>query len=162
MNAEEKVYKVLDDLGIDYEVIHHPPVYTIDEMDALNIFGEGEVCKNLFLKDSKGKRHFIVTISKDKKVDLKSLKMQLNCSGLSFASEDRLNRYLKLQKGEVTPLGILNDVDASVEVAFDQDLVGRSKLGVHPNNNAITIWISYDDLKKVIENHGNKVSLVCI
>ena len=69
----------------------------------------GEVCKNLFLRDSAGKRHFLVTIPNDKKAPLKILQQKLGTSRLSFASETRLARYLKLHKGEVTPFGILND-----------------------------------------------------
>ena len=37
MTQQEKVYKALDDLGIEYKVIHHQEVHTIEEMDALGI-----------------------------------------------------------------------------------------------------------------------------
>ncbi|GAB6180919.1 hypothetical protein JCM14036_22380 [Desulfotomaculum defluvii] len=81
---------------------------------------------------------------------------------MSFASEGRLFKYLHLHKGEVTPLGIINDNEAFVEVVFDNDLVGKNKLGVHPNVNTATVWISFDDLKKIIEQNGNKIYFVTI
>ncbi|MBV7274275.1 prolyl-tRNA synthetase associated domain-containing protein [Clostridiaceae bacterium UIB06] len=162
MNAQEKVFEKLNELNIKYEVVNHPAVFTIEEMDNLGITFQGDVCKNLFLRDEKGKRHFLVVLDKDKKADLKNIQKQLGSTRLSFASAERLDKYLKLQKGEVTPLGVINDINASVEVAFDNDLLGRTKLGVHPNDNTATVWISFEDLIKVVEQNGNKITYVTI
>lgn len=162
MNPQEKVFEMLKALGIEYQIMNHPAVFTIEEMDNLNITQYGDVCKNLFLRDAKGKRHFLVVLNKDKKADLKSIQKQLGCTRLSFASEERLFKYLHLQKGEVTPLAIINDPDAFVEVVLDKDLAGRNKLGVHPNDNTATVWITFDALKKVIEQNGNMIHFVTI
>ncbi|MBI6871285.1 prolyl-tRNA synthetase associated domain-containing protein [Clostridium aciditolerans] len=162
MSAQEKVFEKLNELNIKYEVMNHPAVFTIEEMDALNITEQGDVCKNLFLRDEKGKRHFLVVLDKDKKADLKDIQKQLGSTRLSFASAERLDKYLKLQKGEVTPLGVINDEEGSVEVVFDNDLIGKTKLGVHPNDNTATVWISFEDLKKVIDHNGNKIKYLNI
>ena len=152
----------LDSLEIDYEVTNHPAVFTIEEIDQLNLSQYGHVCKNLFLRDAKGKRHFLVVLCKDKKADLINLQEQLGCSRLSFASEERLSKYLRLKKGEVTPLGIINDESRSVEVVFDSELADKPKLGVHPNDNTATVWLSFDALKKIMEHRGNAVRYVAI
>jgi Ala-tRNA(Pro) deacylase len=162
MSAQEKVFEKLNELNVKYEVMNHPAVFTIEEMDALNITEQGDVCKNLFLRDEKGKRHFLVVLDKDKKADLKDIQKQLGSTRLSFASAERLDKYLKLQKGEVTPLGVINDEEGSVEVVFDNDLIGKTKLGVHPNDNTATVWISFEDLKKVIDHNGNKIKYLNI
>ncbi len=162
MRAQEKVFERLDSLGIQYQVMNHPAVYTIEEMDNLGISEHGDVCKNLFLRDAKGTRHFLVVLLKDKKADIKNIQKQLGCTNLSFASEERLSKHLQLQKGEVTPLGIINDASGTVELVLDKDLKGREKLGVHPNDNTATVWISFDDLKKVIDHNGNKIHYVTI
>lgn len=162
MNQQEKVFERLNALDIEYQITNHPAVFTIEDMDNLNISQYGDVCKNLFLRDAKGTRHFLVVLDKDKKADLKSIQRQLGCTNLSFASEERLYKYLQLQKGEVTPLGIINDQDGIVEVVLDNDLAGKNRLGVHPNDNTATIWISFDALKKVIEKNGNKIHFVTI
>lgn len=162
MSAQEKVFEKLNELNIKYEVMNHPAVFTIEEMDALNITEQGDVCKNLFLRDEKGKRHFLVVLDKDKKADLKDIQKQLGSTRLSFASAERLDKYLKLQKGEVTPLGVINDEEGSVEVVFDNDLIGKTKLGVHPNDNTATVWISFEDLKKVVDHNGNKIKYLNI
>lgn len=162
MSAKEKVFEKLNELNLKYEVMNHPAVFTIEEMDALSITEQGDVCKNLFLRDEKGKRHFLVVLDKDKKADLKDIQKQLGSTRLSFASAERLDKYLKLQKGEVTPLGVINDEEGSVEVVFDNDLIGKTKLGVHPNDNTATVWISFEDLKKVIDHNGNKIKYLNI
>ena len=158
MTEREKVLQKLDDMKVTYEFQEHPAVYTIEEMENLGI-SEG-VVKNLFLRDSKGKRHFLVVLPKDKQADMKSIGAQLGCSRLSFASEERLGRYLKLLKGAVSPLGILNDADKCVEVVFDKDLLGETRLGVHPNDNTATVWISFADLQDIIKRNGNTIYFI--
>lgn len=157
MDERQKVYERLKELGISYEVTEHPAVYTIEEMEQLGVTLKGDVCKNLFLRDYKGRRHFLVVLLKDKTADLKHLRQELDSTPLSFASPERLEKYLGLHKGEVTPLGVLNDTQAQVEVVFDKDLVNRPRLGVHPNDNTATVWISFEDLKRVVEENGNTI-----
>ncbi|MGS0763827.1 prolyl-tRNA synthetase associated domain-containing protein [Syntrophomonas curvata] len=161
-NQKEKVFKILNALNIEYQSINHPAVFTAEEGLNLNISQYGDMCKSLFLSDAQGKRHFLVVLYQDKKADLKSIQKQLGCTRLSFASEERLFKYLHLQKGEVTPLGIINDPDAFVEVVLDKDLAGKNKLGVHPNDNTATVWISFDALKKIIGQNGNMLHFVTI
>ena len=162
MSAKEEVFERLKELNINYEVMNHSAVYTIEEMDDLGITAQGNVCKNLFLRDEKGKRHFLVVLDKDKKVDLKSIQKQLGSTKLSFASAERLEKYLKLQKSEVTPFGVINDKDCAVEVAFDKMLQGKTRLGVHPNDNTATVWIAFEDIKKVVGLNGNKMKYLTI
>ena len=118
MTEREKVFARLEELGIPCEVTEHPAVFTIDEMDSLGITAKGEVCKNLFLRDAKGKRHFLVVVPGETRADLRALAEQLESSKLSFASAERLEKYLGLRQGEVTPLGVLNDADAAVELSL--------------------------------------------
>ena len=162
MDKQQKVFEKLDELKIKYEVMNHPAVYTIEQMDELGITKLDDVCKNLFLRDYKGKRHFIVVLDKDKQADLKKMRDQLGTTALSFASEERLQKYLQLSKGAVTPFGIINDTNCAVEVVFDKDLIGKKSLGFHPNENTATVWVSFDDIKEVIQQNGNKIAYVTV
>ena len=162
MCRKEKVLKRLDKLNINYEIIEHPPVYTIEDMVNLNLEKKGEIVKNLFLKNSNGKSHYLVVLRGDKKADLKAIKNQINSSTLSFASEDRLMKHLGLLKGAVTPLGLINDEDSSVKVVIDQDLKYQKLIGVHPNVNTATIWVTYEDLEKFIKENNNEIFYVNI
>jgi len=158
MTERQKALQKLDEMNVVYEIKEHPAVYTIEEMDNLGI--SVDVVKNLFLRDSSGKRHFLVTLPKDKQADLKSIGEKLGSSRLSFASEDRLGRYLKLTKGSVTPLGILNDAECGVEVVFDKSLANKQRVGVHPNDNTATVWMSFDSLHNIVKRNGNTVHFI--
>ena len=160
MLTKEEVYTKLEELGVAFDKMEHEPVYTIDEMKLIEGMNIEDVCKNLFIRDEKGKRHFLVVIREDKRADLKALREQIGSTRLSFASEDRLMKHMGLTKGAVTPLGLLNDESKSVEVIFDQDLKGRERLGFHPCDNTATVWISFDNIKNVIESRGNSLKFV--
>lgn len=160
MDKQQQVLDALQELNITYELVRHPAVYTIEEMDALTLPHKECVAKNLFLRDAKGKRHFLVVLEQSKTADLKHLRQALGSTPLSFASEERLMNHLSLTKGSVTPLGVLNDPEHAVEVVFDSDLIGSTCIGVHPNDNTATVFLSYNDLCRVIERCGNAVSTV--
>ena len=101
---KQRVYDALNKLGIKYEVVEHEPVHTMEDMDRLGLPEKGTLCKNLFLRDAKGKRHFLITCDENAKVDLKSLGRQLGAGNLSFASEERLEKYLGLSILGTIPL----------------------------------------------------------
>ncbi len=162
LEKRQKVYDYLKQYGVKYAVTEHPAVFSIDEIKALGINLKGNICKNLFLRDSAGKRHFLVTMPNDKSAPLKVLQQKLGTSRLSFASQERLAKYLNLAQGEVTPFGILNDDGCEVELVFDSALEGNPCLGVHPNDNTATVWISFDDLCRSVEVHGNRIHLVAL
>ncbi len=162
MQAREAVYAHLERMGVKYQVSEHPAVYTIEEMEKLGLGELGGIVKNLFLRDAKGKRHFLVLMRQDKKVDLKGLQSLIGSTPLRFASEERLEKHLGLGKGAVSPLGIINDAEKAVEVVIDRDLTSFGRLGVHPNDNTATVWISPADLEKVIDERGNPVQYLDI
>lgn len=159
-SIRQVVFDYLSDMNINYEIIDHPAVYTIEEMDSLHIDDNNQVVKNLFLRDDKKKRYFLIALQKDKQVNLKELKMKLNSRPLSFASESALHEILGLNKGAVTPFGILNDKNCKVEVVLDNDIRYFQRIGIHPNDNTATVWIKTEDLEAVIRKHGNAFSYV--
>ena len=159
-SIRQVVFEYLSDMNINYEIIEHSPVYTIEDMESINIDVNNQVVKNLFLRDDKKKRYFLIVLQKDKQVNLKELKMKLNSRPLSFASESALNEILGLNKGAVTPFGILNDKNCKVEVVLDKDIRCFQRIGIHPNDNTATVWIKTEDLEEVIRKHGNKFSYI--
>ena len=149
-DQKKRVYDALARLKIKYEVVEHEPVHTMEDMDRLGLPEKGTLCKNLFLRDSKGKRHFLVTCDEKKQVDLKSLGKQLGGGNLSFASEERLEKYLGLKQGSVSPFGLMNDTDHAVEFFIDKDLSRCKSLGIHPLENTATVFLSFKDLDKFL------------
>ena len=158
--GKQEIYDLLASKGIPYEVLEHQAVYTMEDMDKAGITAKGGVCKNLFLRDAKGKNHFLVTIPEERRVDLKVLAEKLDSTKLSFASAERLSSYLGVAQGCVSPFGVLNDESRSVTVVFDQSLQSSQAVGIHPNDNTASVWLDFKSLRRVIEEHGNPVKII--
>lgn len=159
----EEVLDKLKKLNIEYKEIKHPPVFTIDEMNALeNIFEEAKICKNLFVRDQKGKKHFLIVLPEEKRAPLSEIAGKIGSTKLSFASEERLMKFLKLTPGAVTPLAVINDEQSEVEIIIDEDLNKEKLLGVHPCVNTSTVLIKPSDLEKYIKQLNNKVRYINI
>ena len=159
MFGKQEIKAFLEEKKIPFTWVEHKAVYTIDEMEELGLESMDEIAKNLFLRDQKGKRHFLVVIKGEKQVNLKELGEKLG-TRLSFASEERLEKYMGLKKGSVTPLGVLNDENRAVEVFFDEDFCKLEKIGVHPNENTASVYLSPDDLLNIVREHGNALEIV--
>lgn len=161
-DKEKQVYSILDKLDIPYTIYEHVPVFTIEEAMELDISTSAEHCKNLFVRNRKGDEHFLVILDERKKVDLKEMAKCINSTSLSFASEERLLKFLGLTPGSVTPFGLINDVKKHVTVLIDKDLDQAKNICFHPNVNTATIEISFEDFNKYLRWCGNKVLCVQI
>ena len=161
---KEEVLNKLNSLGIEFKEIAHDAVYTIEEMDALgeDYFEGAKICKNLFLRDQKGKRHFLVVLPEEKRAPLDIIAEKIGSTRLSFASNERLMKYLKLEPGSVTPLAVINDELNEVEVFIDEELKNENMLGVHPCVNTATVLIKPEDVEKFINSCGNKLKYINI
>ena len=156
----EAMLRALDAAGIPYRMVEHEAVHTVQAMERLHLDDGDTIPKNLFLRDARGRRHFLLVAGKDCAVDLRALRALLGTSALSFASEERLARFLKLEKGAVTPLGVLNDEERAVQVLFVAGLTEKPVLDVHPGDNRATVFLAFADLEALIRAHGNRVSFV--
>lgn len=159
----ETVLNKLQELNIEYKEVNHVPVFTIEDMDNLgNIFEDAKICKNLFVRDQKGKRHFLIVMPEEKRAPLNEIATKIGSTKLSFASSERLMKYLKLTPGSVTPLAIINDEEKAVEVIFDEDLKNEKLLGVHPCINTSTILITPSNLEMYVKELNNKFKYIKI
>lgn len=156
-SGEAAVYEVLDRLGIAYTRHEHPAVFTVEEAEKHWRGIEGAHLKNLFLRNKKGNRHYLVIAPTSKTVDLRRLNEQLREDRLSFGSPERLKRLLGLEPGSVSPFGLINDRGKEVVVVVDEDLRGASRVNFHPNINTVTIGLSVEDFEKFLSWTGNPV-----
>lgn len=157
---EAKVYEVLDELGISYRRHEHPPVFTVEEAEEHWTEITGAHCKNLFLRNKKGNRHYLVILEAAKVADLKSLNKLLGEDRLSFASEKRLMTYLGLETGAVSAFGLINDTENHVKVVIDEDLKKSEGVNFHPNVNTATVGISFPDFEKFLSWSGNTIRFI--
>ncbi|MBQ4339676.1 MAG: prolyl-tRNA synthetase associated domain-containing protein [Firmicutes bacterium] len=159
MYGKQEIYDLLNEKKIEYEAVEHIAVYTIEEMMALDLPNEDIIAKNLFLRDDKKKNYYLLTVREDKRVNLKELRSILGSRPLSFASENDLQKYLGLQRGAVTPLGVLNDSEHAVKVYIDKEFEDRS-LGIHPNDNTASIWLETKVLAALLKEAGAEVEYI--
>lgn len=155
--GKQKILALLTERGIAFDMLEHPAVYTIEEMAQAGITEKGTVCKNLFLRNAKGNVHYLVTVPEERRIDLHALAGKLGSTRLSFASPERLSKYLGVAQGSVSPFGILNDASKSVILVFDKSLQGDPAVGVHPNDNTATLWLGFAALCGILAEHGNEI-----
>jgi Ala-tRNA(Pro) deacylase len=133
------------------------------ELGNINLPYPEADAKNLFVRDDKKRKYYLITVRGDKRIDLKEFRKANNTRPLTFASEEDLFSILKLTPGSVTPLGILNDDERRIEFYLDASfLENDSLIGVHPNDNTATIWLKSKDLISIIKEYGSSVHVVRI
>ena len=153
----ENVFELLKELDIVYDVYKHQAVFTVEEARECNIEQEFGETKNLFLRNRKGDKHYLVTVEASKKVDLKTLTKELGEDRLMFASPQRLKKYLGLTPGSVSSFGLINDKDSEVVFIVDTGLFKHGKVGLHPNINTQTVLLQSQDFLKYLNSLENKV-----
>ena len=154
------VYQALDALGITYERHEHPAVFNSEDADVYWTPIGGTPVKNLFLRNKKGDRHYLVILGIEKRADLKQLVKIIGDDRFSFGSPERLMEKLGLTPGSVSPFGLLHANSTDVQVIIDQDLRGAARLLFHPNINTATVTISHADLERFLSSRPNHVRYI--
>lgn len=149
------IHDHLQEWEIEFEQVEHPPLFTCDDANQWIPHLEGAPTKNLFLRDRKKKRHFLVAVHDEKTVNLKQLSALFEVNNLSFASAESLKQYLGIEPGAVSLLALTNDLEKKVEVFIDQDLWSWPSLQCHPHINTKTCVISIEGIETFLEKTGH-------
>ncbi|BAI72944.1 prolyl-tRNA synthetase associated region [Azospirillum sp. B510] len=157
--APDQLLARLDALGIRAVTHSHPPLHTVEESKALRGALPGGHCKNLFLKDKKD-QHWLVVALEDARVDLNRLDKLIGSARLSFASAERLWRFLGIRPGSVTPFALVNDSELKVRVVLQKAMMEHELLNYHPLLNDRTTAIGRDDLLRFIRACGHEPAVV--
>ena len=161
MTSEEvPVVERLRDLGIAFERHEHPPVATVEQAAEHWAGIDAAHCKNLFLRNQKGDRHYLLILEHSKKADLRAVANQIGDGKLSFGSPERLQKHLGLTPGSVSPFGLIHDSSHSVRVVVDRDLQAAARLSFHPNINTATLVVSKDDFARFLAACGNPMQYI--
>lgn len=157
MSEPQEVYDALDAMGIPYEKYEHPPVFTGEE--AAEHWGpiQATQVKNLFLRNKKGNRQYLVILEIGKQADLHELVKIIGDDRFSFGSPERLRETLGVTPGSVSPFGLLHPGSKEVRVIVDQDLRSADQLIFHPNLNTASITISVADFERFLSTRPNVV-----
>jgi Ala-tRNA(Pro) deacylase len=160
MLGQIELYELLDALSIKYEYHEHPPVATIsDALIHWKSFNSGR-CKNIFFRNHKGDRHYLVILEHLRQLNIHDLEHSLRQGKLSFASDQRLKKYLGVEPGSVSPFGLINDGSQHVHVFIDEKLNEFERLSFHPNLNTASLIISKSDFIKFLDHQGNSYEFI--
>ena len=152
----------LTELGIAFARHEHPLVATVEEASQYWAGIEATHCKNLFLRNQKGDRHYLFILRHSKKADLRAVAEQIGDGKLSFASPERLMAHLGVTPGSVSPFGLIHDRTHAVRVVIDRDLQTAERLSFHPNINTATLVVSRDDFTRFLAACGNTVKVIAV
>ena len=156
MNGDPKLYTLLEQLKIEFEYIEHPEAPTIEIARQYWDGHDAVHCKNLFFRNHKGNRHYLVILDCNSDMDIHSIEKILKQGKLSFASEQRMDKYLGVKPGSVTPFGLMNDPDRHVTLFLDNNLQKAERVSFHPCVNTASLIISRSDLMRFLDYTGNQ------
>ena len=156
MNGDPRLYELLKQLDIDFEYLEHPEAPTIEIAKQYWVGHDAQHCKNLFFRNHKGNQHYLVILNCDSMMDIHDIEKRLHQGKLSFASETRLEKYLGVKPGSVTPFGLINDTEHHVIIFLDSTLQSAERLSFHPCINTASLMLKRTDLLKFLDHCGNR------
>ena len=156
----EKVLQYLNEKGIEHTWYTHEEAPTIEIARTQWRNDGSKHCKNLFFRNHKGNRHYLVVLDCEQELDIHDLEKRLHQGKLSFASPQRMERYLGLQPGSVSPFGLINDYDNHVHLFLDANLKNHQSLSFHPNDNHATVVISQSEFMRYLGEVGNSYEYI--
>lgn len=160
MRGQQQVYDYLSKQGIHFEYYEHPEAPTI-EIAMQYYRGENTtLCKNLFFRNHKGNRHYLVILDSSHSMDIHNIEHLLHQGKLTFASPERMMKYLGVKPGSVSLFALVNDINHEVTLFVDSQLLKAEKVSFHPNDNTASLVISVEDMKKFIRGIGNPYEIL--
>jgi Ala-tRNA(Pro) deacylase len=147
--------------GISTSTVDHPPLFTVEQSQALRGEIPGGHTKNLFLKDKKD-QVFLVVAEEDAAIDMKTLHKRIDSARLSFGKPELLGELLGVVPGSVTPFAVINDLAARVCVILDAALLRHDRLNFHPLENTATTTIGREDFLAFLRHSGHEPRILAV
>jgi Ala-tRNA(Pro) deacylase len=144
MRGDILLYEILQNLNILFEYYEHPPAYTVEEALKNWKYIDSTHCKNIFLRNHKGDRHYLVIMEYSQPLAIHELEQ----------------RYLGVTPGAVSIFGLIHDKNHHVHVFLDENLKQTKKISFHPNDNTASIVISYEDFVSFVAWSGNTFEFI--
>ena len=167
---QEKVLRYLEEHGIPFTTYNHPEGKTIEEAKRWWKDDGSVHCKNIFMRNHKGNQHYLICFPCDDDLAIHDIEHWLkdvlvsqgqNAPGkLSFASPERMMKYLGLEPGSVSPFGLINDAEHHVILFLDSRLKDAESLSFHPNDCRGTVVISQAAFQQYLTSVGNQVEYI--
>ena len=160
---EQRVYELLDNLGIEYQRVDHEPAMTMEACIAVDEMLEATMCKNLMLCNRQCTDFYLLLMPGGKPFKTSVLSKQIGSSRLSFADGSYMEQFLDITPGSLSVLGLMNDHDMRVKLLIDGDVLTGEYIGVHPCINTSSLRIATRDLmEKLIPALGHAPTMVTL
>ena len=160
MRGQKELYVLFEMLAIQFEYHEHPPLATIEDARIhWKDYNSGR-CKNIFFRNHKGDRHYLVILEHLRQLKIKDLEKRLKQGKLTFASDQRLKKYLGVEPGSVSPFGLINDREKHVHLFIDEKLNEFDRLTFHPNINTASLVVSKYDFLKFLGYTGHTFEFI--
>lgn len=156
MIGQKIVYDTLSDLGITFNYYQSPEDFSSEEHICFWQKINATRCKNLFMRNHKGNRHFLIISDYYKDVNISILEQKFKKGKISFASQERIDKWIKGKIGAISVFSLLNDTENHVEVFIDNSLKEKSYLTFLPNELNAILAISFNDFIKILDYSGNR------
>ena len=160
MRGQAELYELLEKLGINFEYHEHPPLATIEDAKIHWANYNSGRCKNIFFRNHKGDRHYLVILEHLRQLNIKDLEKRLKQGKLTFASDQRLKKFLGVEPGSVSPFGLINDCEKHVHLFIDEKLNEFERLTFHPNINTASLVVSKSDFIKYLDYTRNSYEFI--
>lgn len=154
------MYEALNAMDIAFDYYEHPAAPTIEEAARYYRGEDTTLCKNLFFRNHKGNRHYLVIMDARRGMDIHDMEHRLHQGKLSFASPERMMKYLGVKPGSVSLFTLLNDAEHQVMLFVDRQLLSAKKVSFHPNDNTASLVISQEDMMRFVSSVGNPYEIV--
>lgn len=157
----EQVLTAITELGFHHDTISHEPLFTVDQAKSVKYDLAGAHTKNLFLRNKKG-RMILVVVEQDQMIELKSLRDRVQMPGghFAFASTERLEKYLGVVPGSVSPLALINDHEGAVNVFIQTTLLQHDSIWLHPCRNTHSTRLKTKDLLAILDAWEHPATLL--
>ena len=154
MDAYQQVSNKLQELGIPFDVVEHPPAFTTEQADSYIEGIEGVRTKTMFLTNKKKTQYYLLIMDDQKTLDMDLFKDLVSANRIRMASADSLFEKMELPAGTVSPFGLLNNPERDIQVYFDKEIVDEERMSFHPNTNEKTIFLATQNLFKFLTHLG--------
>lgn len=129
MNVYEKIIELLDEKGMEYEVMEHEPVYTSEDAAKIRDTDVGMGAKALVLMADK--KTVLVVVPGNKRLDFKKFKKEFSVKDLRMAKPEEVKEITTLEVGAIPPVGKAVNLESYYDDSFLKKDIVAFNAGSH-------------------------------
>ncbi len=121
-DLEARTYNELKKLNIEFERVDNDEAISMEECVEISNKLGAEIRKTVVVCNRQKTNFYLVVMPADKRFDTKTFAKNMECSRVSFASEEDMLNILGVTHGNASVMSILNDKDNIVQVVLDKEV----------------------------------------